>query len=398
MIKILFVGCGAVTSVMLQTLHHISQTYDLNLYYTILTRSDKFQSNLSWLNIDFESLIIEDFETFFGNINIYKETFDRVINTTNPSFNNIILSRATINHCHYMDLASNIELEDVVAGNFEQSKFDLEYKKLGLIAIINAGVSPGLTEFMIWYICQKYHITPQSIKIYLDEDFNCIKPLFSRSPRVAIQELLTLSVYIQDGHILHWGIFEDNKIYSIGHKCKDYIRVTQEELVSIKSAYTHISDLALFAWWSEIEQMRLLYNLGIFQDEIILQALIHKLPNAATRQEIKQAYNKSLIDDAGFEVTIVVDDGIQIRTIQIIFDFRSFQKIQHTPYAWATSIWYPTGVSAGWIWYIAHLAMQNHYSGIYNCLQLAQMTNHLIIDQVVQHIQKSYIDIIISSQ
>ena len=79
--------------------------------------------------------------------------------------------------------------------------------------------------------------------------------------------------------------------------------------------------------------MSLLYNLGIFQDEIILQALIHKLPNAATRQEIKQAYNKSLIDDAGFEVTIVVDDGIQIRTIQIIFDFRSFQKIQHTPYA-----------------------------------------------------------------
>lgn len=73
--------------------------------------------------------------------------------------------------------------------------------------------------------------------------------------------------------------------------------------------------------------------MGILQDEVMLQALMHKLPNAATRLDIKQAYERSLIDDAGFEATVVIDDGTQTHTIQIVFDFRSFQKIQHGPYA-----------------------------------------------------------------
>lgn len=128
----------------------------------------------------------------------------------------------------------------------------------------------------------------------------------------------------------------------------------------------------------------------------MLDLLMQKIPRAATRQEITSAYQKSLIDDAGFEATIVIQTQTQTYRIQIVFDFNSFQQIQHTPYAGSTSIAYPTGLSASWLWYLGHLASQQHHAGVYDCLQLGQMTDQLIIDQVIQHIQQSYINIVIS--
>ena len=370
--------------------------YGLDLRYTILARSNTFQAEIADFDIDYETLIVSDFQTFFTKTDDVTYDVDRIINTSIPEFNESILTWATIHRCHYMDLASELSMDDVVAGHVPQYKFDTQYRRLGLMGIVNAWVSPGLTELMIGRLCRTHDLQPQSVMIYLDEDFNCTKPLFSRSPRVAIQELLTPAVWIQQWNIVHGGVFEDTEVCSIWHKCKDYIRITQEELVSLRSAYPNLNQLAVFAWWSEIEHVRFLYNLWILSDMQMLDLLMQKIPRAATRQEITSAYQKSLIDDAGFEATIVIQTQTQTYRIQIVFDFNSFQQIQHTPYAGSTSIAYPTGLSASWLWYLGHLASQQHHAGVYDCLQLGQMTDQLIIDQVIQHIQQSYINIVIS--
>ena len=138
MTHILLVGCGAVTGVMLKNLNHLSQMYGLDLRYTILARSNTFQAEIADFDIDYETLIVSDFQTFFTKTDDVTYDVDRIINTSIPEFNESILTWATIHRCHYMDLASELSMDDVVAGHVPQYKFDTQYRRLGLMGIVNA--------------------------------------------------------------------------------------------------------------------------------------------------------------------------------------------------------------------------------------------------------------------
>ena len=123
---------------MIQQLTHIASIYHRDLHYVILARSSKVTSELDQLSIPYQLLIESDFGHFFTQTNIHETQFDRVINTSIPEFNTTIMSWAILNHCCYMDLASILASDDVIAGNVEQFKFDQQFKKKSLKAIINA--------------------------------------------------------------------------------------------------------------------------------------------------------------------------------------------------------------------------------------------------------------------
>ena len=363
--NILFVWCGAVGSVMIETLQALGQSEQFPLSITILARSDKFKSELN-KDIAYKEIIMDNVLDFFTQESDL--SLDRVINTALPQFNETIMQRALWAKVNYMDLASDIDETHVKNKSFPQSALAEKFQENNLCALLNCGISPWITEFCISYITRTYSIDPDTITLYLDENFNSLVPLFSRSPSVAITELLTPAVYIENKQYHTAQPFDNVTVCSSNKKRMHYIRITQEELISIQLMYPNMRSLSILAWWSEIEQGRLLYNLGLLTDPEIKSKLLKKLPGAASKEDISHAFDNNLIDDAWFCFSMEIKDTQQSKHIQVSFWFDDFKIIQKGRYKGSTSISYPTGLSAAWILFL----WQSHkISGVHDCLSFS---------------------------
>lgn len=134
-------------------------------------------------------------------------------------------------------------------------------------------------------------------------------PLFSWSPSVAVDEILTPAFVVDDTKIRldkPFTLFG----YCVGSKCFNYYEVTQEELVSIYARYKHsLRSLKIAVGGSEIEHLKLLYTMGLLSDQPVgnmslLDIIKSKMPKAATKEEMIDALEKGLVDDAGFSFHI----------------------------------------------------------------------------------------------
>ncbi|HBB03774.1 TPA: hypothetical protein DCZ39_02605 [Patescibacteria group bacterium] len=58
-----------------------------------------------------------------------------------------------------------------------------------------------MTELLIAYAVKKHNFEPKSIRMHLDENFNSFIPLFSRAPKVALDEALSHAYCIKNKKI-----------------------------------------------------------------------------------------------------------------------------------------------------------------------------------------------------
>ncbi len=369
---IVLVGFGAVGYVLIQVLEEIAAKQGEKNKYSLLVRNDTISNELHALNIDANILIISDFMSFFKEKTNISNTIDRTINCASPVFNTSILQWCLDNKSNYMDLASLLHTDDVIAGQVQQQKFHNAFINAWLVGVINAGMSPGMTEILTGYVIKKYKITPTSYKLSLDENFNSLVPLFSRAPSVAVDEMMTPGFVMENGRIYSEEPFSLCSICS-SKKCFNYYVITQEELVSMYHHYkSSLRSLQIVAGGAEVEHMKFLYNMGLFSQEplcgtTLLEIIKSKMPKAATKEQIIDAFEKSLIDDAGFAFHIEMGDKNKIYKIQSIFDFTAFKNLKNTSYFGATSVSYPTGTSAGYIFWLAQLFK---WKGIIWCLEI----------------------------
>ena len=292
-------------------------------------------------------------------------------------------------------------MDEVKRSWFIQSWYDQIFKKNKLIWIYNAGVSPGISELLISYVVRKNNITPRSIQLYLQENFDSVIPLWSWSPSVAIDEMLTKPVYIENNKIKYGEVFDPQE-KCVGKKKTHYYRVTQEELVDIRSYYPAIGDIAMYVTWSEIEKVKFLYDIWLLSDDKIgkqtlLDITKSKMPRSATPRQIIQAHQNKLIDDArfGFDIKIIWSDN-KIHHISLDYDIDAFKKVQKTTFVWSTSISYPTGV---WASMIASMILDENkvsIKGIYNCMQIWEIIDLKCIKSIVKSLNKKYIKIKLS--
>lgn len=369
--NILFIWLWAVWYVLIKAINQSYRKSNIKVNFFVLSRNHEFEGDLAWSDIKYTTIIAEDFKKFLSKKSKFDHKIDLAINCVSPDFNIDLLNRCVINKSAYLDLASNIWLSEIKKLYFEQDKYDAIFKKNNIWWIYNAGISPGISELLISYIIRKYNINPTSIQIYLKENFDSVIPLWSRSPSVAITEMLTEPIYIKDKKINHGEIFSPQN-RCIWKKRTHYYRVTQEELISIKKYYPTVRDLGMFVSWSEIEKVKFLYDIWLLSDEKVwknslLEILKSKMPRSATPKQIIKANKNKLIDDVWFWRDIkIIWDKEQTHVISLDFDMKWYNKVQKSIYKWATSISYPT-----WLWasIFANMLLDKEKIGIYDCLQ-----------------------------
>jgi len=150
----------------------------------------------------------------------------------------------------YIDMASMADAQALQTQTFPQHTSHELYQHSHLFGLINAGISPGVTECMIADMIYRADKTPVSISLHLQEHSEGNVLLPSWSPKTATEEMLTPPALIQDGEIQIITPFSRSSKKTIYLSNGDNMTIRhypifQEELVSIVRAYPQIQQASM---------------------------------------------------------------------------------------------------------------------------------------------------------
>lgn len=396
--KVVFFGVGAVSSVIARVLYELSQKSSKNIEFLFIVRDTKkakthFFKNTELLeNADF--LEVTSFDDIFLNHQNYKSYLKKstiFINSSIPSYNISIMNLALIYDANYADLASDIYNDKVINSlQFEQQTLNEEFENKSLFALINLGISPGITNFLIGerifaFSNLPYKTKVKKIEINLLEEIHSKQLIFSWSPNVAIEEISYNPLYFKKNKLKSVEPFSKSRTYKFPY-FKNFVEVYpvfQEELISLKQSFEDVDDIRMYVGGSEIELMKNLYQLNLLSNKycygyqnskISINSIIKDVIPKMKSPEIIEEYVKdkvikyaefSAIADISLEISYP-DSPKKVKSTESIgVSFHKYTDLIKTPYSGSTYVSYPTGIGAGiLIFYTLLNKKQNKIKGV----------------------------------
>ena len=375
--KYLFFGVGAVSVVMARALWELSQRHKMDsVSFVFVVRSLEKARGHFFRNSELleQSLFVEveEFEAIFKNPELHEEALSNAsvfINTSIPSFNVPIMELALRYGAHYADLASDIYNEAILQTHqFAQQDLDGAFAKNGQFALINLGISPGVTNFLIGERMAHFHRLPyetrlKKINIHLLEEIVSRELVFSWAPHVAIEEISSPPLYFKGNRAKSLKPFSKAKSYKFPYFQNPITLypVFQEEVISLKQSYPEAGEIRMHVGGNEIELMKNLYELNLLSHrycyqnaQISLNAIIKEvIPKMKTPEVMEQLVREKTITAATF--CAVADMGLEVhhhehgrvKCVESVgVSFTEVTGLLGTPYSGATYISYPTGIGA----------------------------------------------------
>ncbi|WP_323589451.1 saccharopine dehydrogenase C-terminal domain-containing protein [Aliarcobacter butzleri] len=379
--KIVFFGVGAVCSVIARLLYDLSKkSSNDEIKFLFVVRDIKkakshFFKNTEVLN-NSEFLEIKNFEEIFTNYNSYTKYLEKstiFINTSIPNYNLSIMKLALAFKTNYADLASDIYNDNVISSlQFEQQSLNEEFEKNSLFALINLGISPGITNFLIGeriYSLSNlpYETKVSKIEINLLEEIQSKQLIFSWSPKVAIEEISYSPLFFKKNKLKKIEPFSKSKTYKFPY-FKNFVElypVFQEEIISLKQSFKDVENIKIFVGGNEIELMKNLYQLNLLSNkycygykdsEISINSIIKDvIPKMKSPQIIEDYIKNKTIKYAEFcaiaDIYLEISypqNSKKIKNVESIgISFNKYTNLIKTNYSGSTYISYPTGIGAG---------------------------------------------------
>lgn len=392
--KIVIFGVGAVSSVIARVLYDLSKKSlqdEIEFVYVVRNKAkakEHFFNNPELLELG-KFLECESFEEIFSNPKKYKKTLqnsDLFLNSSLPSYNLEIMNLALTFKTNYADLASDIYNEKIFETlEFEQQSLNEEFSTNENFALINLGISPGITNFLIGERIYNFSNLPyktkvKKIEINLLEEMQSKQLIFSWSPNVAIEEISYKPHFFKKNQLKAVEPFSKSKTYKFPY-FKNFVEVYpvfQEELISLKHSFEEVEDIKMYVGGNEIELMKNLYQLNLLSNkycygykdsQISINSIIKDvIPKMKTPQTIEEyTLNKTIkyaefaaIADIYLEISYPQNNK-KIKSVESIgVSFSRYTDLVKTPYSGATYISYPTGIGAGILIFYTLLAQKNN--------------------------------------
>ncbi len=379
--RVVFFGVGAVCSVISTLLCEQSSKNLKNcVEFLFVVRNIKkakmhFYKNSEILE-NSKFLEVDRFEDIFENSKKYKKelkNFDIFINSSTPSYNIGIMKLALEFDSNYADLASDIYKDEVINSlKFEQQSLEQEFKDKNLFALINLGISPGITNFLIGdrinsLLNLPYEVKITKLELNLLEEIQSKKLIFSWSPKVAIDELAFSPIYFKKNSIKTIEPFSKSKLYKFPYfkTIVDVYPVFQEELISLKQSFPNIENIKLNIGGNELELMKNLYQLNLFSNRYCIENETEKISiNKIIKNIIPKMKSPEVIEDYIKKKTIKYAEFCAIADIyleisypknkkkissieSVGLSFSKYTDLIKTAYSGSTYVSYPTGIGAG---------------------------------------------------
>lgn len=374
--EVVFFGLGAVGSSLLICLAELAERDEVPIHFEVFTidpvtaldalyHAERFMDRVDITGV-------ESFEPLFALEEPHASKLGKahlLINAALPKFNCPIIELGLKVGAHTMDLASDMyDLETTRTLSFSQYQYDAQLRQRGVAALINMGVSPGVTNFLIGEHINflrsagRKELEIESIDLYLLEDIDADAVLFSWAPTVALEELSQHPRQFRDGRMVVMPPFSGARHYHFPHEprsCRVY-PLYQEELLGLRRAFPEIETIALWTGGSEVELIKALHQLNLLSKERIgekpemtVEAVVRAvIPGMKKPRRIEDYLRSGIIRRAHFcaaaeiRVTEVVRNEVQTSIETVGLSFLRYHGLLGTPYAGATYISYPTAVGA----------------------------------------------------
>lgn len=375
-IKIVFFGLGAVGSAMLICFSELAERDGVPIRFVAYVRNPDaakdalFHAEHLFEHIDFIKL--SDFSSVFALEPEHERELTGatlLVNAALPEFNGAMLELALRIGAHTVDLASDIygaKTERTLT--FAQYAYDTALRERGIAALINMGVSPGVTNFLIGrrmhdlLATDRKGLEVESVDLYLLEDIDSDSIVFSWSPVVALEELAQHPRILRDGRMLVLDPFSEAREYHFPHEASPSRQypLYQEELLSLHRSFPEIESIGVYTGGSEVELVKALFQLNLLskrslpdRPEMTIEAMVRAiLPGMNKPRRIEEYLRNGTIRRAHFAAAaeIRVSETVRNERQTVIetvgLSYLRYPELLDSPYAGATYIAYPTAAGA----------------------------------------------------
>lgn len=375
--KIVFFGLGAVGSAMLICLSELAERDEVPVRFVVyvlnpdFARDALFHAERLFDRIDFIGL--DDFAPVFAGAPEHLAELDRatlLVNAALPAFNGPIIELALRIGANTVDLASDMyDSETERTLTFAQYGYDQALRERGVAALINMGISPGVTNFLIGrrmhdlLATDRKDLEVESIDLYLLEDIDSDSIVFSWSPIVALEELAQQPRVLNYGRMQVLEPFSEAREYHFPHEASASRQypLYQEELLSLHRSFPDVESIAVYTGGSEVELVKALFQLNLLskrslpdRPDLTVEAVVRAiLPGMNKPRRIEEYLRNGTIRRAHFAAAAEIRISETVRNerqtvIETVgLSYLRYPETLNSPYAGATYISYPTAVGAG---------------------------------------------------
>jgi saccharopine dehydrogenase (NAD+, L-lysine forming) len=375
-IKIVFFGLGAVGSALLICLSELAERDDVPVSFVVYVlnpdaaRDALFHAERLFDRIEF--IGVPDFASVFALDPRHEPELAgsaMLVNAALPEFNGSMIELALRVGAHTVDLASDMyDAATERTLTFSQYRYDEALRERGICALINMGISPGVTNFLIGrrmhelLAGDRKELEIESIDLYLLEDIDSDSIIFSWSPIVALEELAQQPRVLNKGRMQVLEPFSAGRDYSFPHETRPVRQypLYQEELLSLHRSFPDVESIGIYTGGSEVELVKALFQLNLLskrtlphQPELTVEAMVRAiLPGMNKPRRIEEYLRNGTIRRTHFSaaaeirVSEVVRNDRQTAIETVGLSYLRYHDLLKTPYAGATYISYPTAVGA----------------------------------------------------
>lgn len=273
----------------------------------------------------------------------------------------------------------------------EQLALAGRFRAEGLLAVINAGASPGLTNILAREAYEDFD-RAHSIKVMSLEDQRGSSFVISWSREEMLNVATPVLVY-RGGRYLFQEPFAESTVCEFPSplgavRCYS---VSNDESYTIP-AFLRVRDYSYYAGGSDIETLRALYRLGVLEDKSVivrgrpvpLRSLLYQvLREPSGPREVLKAVEEGDLEDAYFAVKVVVEGEVggekALSSRAVVFPS---QRRVNELLPGATYITYPTALAA---LAILKQVRGRRLSGVYPPEALPGVIRRAVLEELENH-------------
>jgi hypothetical protein len=262
-----------------------------------------------------------------------------LVNASPAVFNEIILRAALRLHVHYIDLNSRLTRHHFKA---EQLRYHKRFIAKNRIAIINAGVAPGMTNLLVKRGAELLDEI-ESAQVRLFESTDSGAPVSTWSPEVAFDEAVSKPIYFSHGR------FHKGKKFGAPEKFRfpppigeATVYLAAQDEVATLPYFVHLRDCDVKIGGNDFERLRRWYRQGKLSKSRGMAT--KRFPKTPSPRAVAHLFRKKILANARFAASVLVRGVKNGQPLLVRWDarFPSLFQIQRrglnsTPISYATA-------------------------------------------------------------
>src|SRR5712692_1797036 len=266
-----------------------------------------------------------------------------IVNASASVFNEIVLRAALRLRAHYVDLSSHLTRHPFRA---EQYRYAKKFEEKNRVALINAGVAPGLTNLLVKRAAELLDDV-HAVHIRLYESSESDDPISQWSPEVSFDEAVSQPRIYRDGRFQLGKRFSEIEKFRFADPIGNarVVLAAQDEVATLPH-FIPMRELDVKIGGNEIDRLRRWHRLGRLTKSRGL--LRRHFPQTSSPRMIAKLIRKGILQNARFAAAVLVrgvkrgkkeDQHLLIRsdcTFPTLFQIRRQGKFT-TPIAYATA-------------------------------------------------------------